>query len=146
MATETHIKVGETVEFSRRISAEDIRRFAEVSGDFAPIHVDEAFARKTRYGRTIAHGALLMGLLSSASSVISARSVERGATATSVSLGYDRIRIIKPVFADDTVTARYTVESVDDEAGRTVSKIEIRNQNDELCLIGSHVLKWVKDG
>lgn len=146
MATETHIKVGEKVEFSRRISAEDIRRFAEVSGDFAPIHVDEAFARKTRYGRPIAHGALLMGLLSSASSVISARSVERGATATSVSLGYDRIRIIKPVFADDTVTARYTVESVDDEVGRTVSRIEIVNQNNELCLVGSHVLKWVKDG
>jgi acyl dehydratase len=60
-----------------------------------------------------------------------------------VSLGYDKIRIIHPVFIDDTVTARYTVEAVDEEEGRMRWKVEIVNQDGKLCLIGTHVLKWV---
>jgi acyl dehydratase len=143
MTIATHIKVGERAEYTRKISAKDIMAFAEVSGDHAPIHVDEAFARTTAYGRRIAHGALMMGLLSATSTLISGRSSERGATDVPVSLGYDRVRIIKPVFIDDTVTARYTVEKVDEEAGRALSKVEIINQNGELCLVGTHILKWV---
>jgi 3-hydroxybutyryl-CoA dehydratase len=62
---------------------------------------------------------------------------------TALSLGYDRIRIIKPVFAGDNVTARYTLESVDEKAGRTVPRVEIVNQRGDICLIGSHIMKWV---
>jgi 3-hydroxybutyryl-CoA dehydratase len=143
MTIATHIKVGEQAEYTRTISEADILGFAEISGDHAPIHVDEAYARTTAYGRRIAHGALMMGLLSATSTVISERSTKRGATHVPVSLGYDRIRIIRPVFIDDTVTARYTVEDVDEEQGRTRSKVEIVNQAGELCLVGTHVLKWV---
>ena len=77
------------------------------------------------------------------STVISERSTKRGATHVPVSLGYDRIRIINPVFIDDTVTARYTVEEVDPQAGRTRAKVEIVKEDGTLCLIGTHVLKWV---
>jgi 3-hydroxybutyryl-CoA dehydratase len=135
----TFLEIGERAEYSRKVSADDIRRFAEISGDFAPIHIDEAFAKTTPYGKTIAHGALLMGLLSA----IAARSKERGAPGTPVSLGYDRIRIIKPVFAE--VIAHYTLESVDDHAARTRSKVEIVNQQGDVCLVGSHIMKWVLD-
>jgi 3-hydroxybutyryl-CoA dehydratase len=141
----TFLEIGERAEYSRKVSADDIRRFAEISGDFAPIHIDEAFAQTTPYGKTIAHGALLMGLLSATSTMIAARSKERGAPGTPVSLGYDRIRIIKPVFAEDLVIARYTLESVDDHAGRTRSKVEIVNQQGDVCLVGSHIMKWVLD-
>jgi acyl dehydratase len=143
MTIETHIKAGETAEYTRKISEADILGFAEISGDHAPIHVDEAYARTRPYGRRIAHGALMMGLLSATSTVISERSKTRGAKHEPVSLGYDKVRIIHPVFIDDTVTARYTVESVDPETGRTRSKIEIVNQNGELCLVGTHLMKWV---
>lgn len=143
MAVETHIEVGETAEYTRTISEADILGFAKISGDHAPIHVDETYARTTAYGRRIAHGALMMGLLSATSTVISERSTKRGATHVPVSLGYDKVRIIHPVFIDDTVTARYTVEVVDEEEGRTRSKVEIINQDGKLCLIGTHVLKWV---
>ena len=91
-------------------------------------------------------GALLMGLLSTTSTIIADRSVRRGAKGVPVSLGYDRIRIIQPVFIDDEVTARYTVETLDPEAGRTISRIEIVNQDGALCLVGSHVMKWVTPG
>ncbi|MBV9591838.1 MAG: MaoC family dehydratase [Hyphomicrobiales bacterium] len=143
MAIDTHVEVGETAEYTRTISEEDILGFARISGDHAPIHTDEAYARSTAYGGRIAHGALMMGLLSATSTVISERSTKRGATHLPVSLGYDKIRIIHPVYIDDTVTARYTVEAVDEETGRARSKVEIINQDGKLCLIGTHVLKWV---
>ncbi len=41
-----------------------VRDFARVTGDFNPVHIDEAFARNTRFGRPIAHGMLVGGLIS----------------------------------------------------------------------------------
>jgi 3-hydroxybutyryl-CoA dehydratase len=49
---------------SRQITQEAIRRYAEASGDFNPIHVDEEFARSTPFGGTIAHGMLLLAYVS----------------------------------------------------------------------------------
>jgi 3-hydroxybutyryl-CoA dehydratase len=111
LENQTFLELGEQAKYARKISADDIWRFAEISGDFGPIHVDEDFARNTPYGKTIAHGALLIELLSATSTMICGE-VERARRPERLwSLGYDRIRIIKPVFAGDTVTARYTLES-----------------------------------
>ena len=57
--------------------------------------MDEAFASRTPFGRRIAHGALVMGLLSTTASITSRRSVERGSAGTPVSVGYDRIRFTR---------------------------------------------------
>jgi acyl dehydratase len=84
-----------------------------------------------------------MGLSSTTASIISHRSVERGATGTLVSAGYDRIRFVRPVFIGDTLTARYVVEEVDDETARTRSRVEITNQDGAVCLVGTHILVWV---
>ncbi len=139
----TFLSPGEQVEFTRTITADDIDMFAKVTGDFYPVHMDAAYAAKTAFGRRIAHGALVMGLLSTASAVISRRSVERGTTGTPVSAGYDRIRFVRPVFIDDTLTVRYVVAEVDDAAGRTRSRLEIANQDGAVCLVGTHILAWV---
>ena len=143
MAIDTRLEIGEHAEFSKTIGEADLVLFSGLSGDFDPIHVDEEYARTTAFGRRIAHGALIMGLLSTTSSMISRRSVERGATSVPVSLGYDKIRFLHPVFINDTITARYTVEEIDSEAARSRSKVEIVNQAGELCLAGTHILKWV---
>jgi acyl dehydratase len=143
MAIDTRLEIGEHAEFSKTIGEADLVLFSGLSGDFDPIHVDEEYARTTAFGRRIAHGALIMGLLSTTSSMISRRSVERGATGVPVSLGYDKIRFLQPVFINDTITARYTVEEIDSEAARSRSKVEIVNQAGELCLAGTHILKWV---
>lgn len=141
--TETHLKIGETATFSKTITETDVVLFSGLTGDFDPIHVNEQYAKATPFGRRIAHGGLVMGLLSTTASMMSRRSVERGSTATSVSLGYDKIRFIRPVFINDTLTARYTIEDIDMATSRSRSKVEIVNQSDELCLIGTHVMKWV---
>ncbi|HEY8610163.1 MAG TPA: MaoC family dehydratase [Roseomonas sp.] len=140
----TYLAAGESVEFRKSISANDIAAFAELSGDHDPVHVDAEFAARTAFGRIIAHGALVMGLLSTTASMISRRSVERGSPGTPVSAGYDRIRFTRPVFAGDVLTARYTVEEVDEIHGRTRARIEVVNGSGEICLVGSHILAWVR--
>ena len=139
----TFLKVGESATFTKTIGESDITLFAGLSGDFDPVHVDEVHASKTIFGRRIAHGGLVMALLSTTASMMARRSAERGATGTPVSLGYDRIRFTAPVFAQDTLTARYTVEEVDDGEARTRSKVEVTKATGELCLVGTHLMKWV---
>ena len=52
-------KVGHLETFKRRFTQEDFNRFADLSGDNNPIHVDPQFSARTRFGRTVAHGMLL---------------------------------------------------------------------------------------
>ena len=140
---ESHLSVGETATFAKTITETDIVLFSGLSGDFDPIHTNEEYAKASAFGRRIAHGGLVMGLLSTTASMMSRRSVERGSKAVSVSLGYDKIRFIRPVFINDTLTARYIVEEIDPQAARSRSRVEIVNQSGELCLVGTHVMKWV---
>jgi acyl dehydratase len=143
---DSHLEVGETATFAKTITEADIVLFSGLTGDFDPIHVNEEYAKASAFGRRIAHGGLVMGLLSTTASMMSRRSVERGSTAVSVSLGYDKIRFIRPVFINDTLTARYTVEEIDPVAARSRSRVEVLNQAGELCLVGTHVMKWVTQG
>jgi acyl dehydratase len=139
----TFLLVGDRTEYARTITAAEIAAFAALSGDDDPVHTDEAFARTTAFGRIIAHGAHVMGLLSTTASLMSRLSAARGATGTPVSAGYDRIRFLRPVFAGDHLTARYTIEAVDDARARTRASLEVVNQHGEPCLVGTHVLAWV---
>ena len=138
----TCLSVGEWTEFTKTLSAADIAAFAEISGDNDPVHTDEVYASTTAFGRIIAHGALVMGLPSAATAMMSKRSVKRGARGTPVSAGYDRVRFTRPVFAGDTLTARYTIESVDDAAMRTRARVEVKNGQGETCLVATHILAW----
>ena len=141
--TASFLEVGETATFSKTITEADLVLFAGVTGDFDPIHVNEEYAKASAFGRRIVHGGLVMGLLSTTASMMSRRSVERGSKAVSVSLGYDRIRFLRPVFINDTLTARYTIEELDTGAARSRSRVEVVNQSGELCLVGTHIMKWV---
>ena len=93
------------------------------------------------YGRLMAHGALMVGFMSTASSMVIADT--RDAPETAVSLGYDRVRFIKPVFLGDTITVSYEIIETDPERKRATAKIEITNQDGELVTVGEHILKWV---
>jgi 3-hydroxybutyryl-CoA dehydratase len=140
---ENHLAIGETATFSKTITEADIVLFSGLTSDFDPIHVNEEYAKASAFGRRIAHGGLVMGLLSTTAAMMSRRSAERGSSAVSVSLGYDKIRFIRPVFINDTLTARYTIEEIDAEAARSRAKVEVVNQSGELCLVGTHIMKWV---
>jgi acyl dehydratase len=137
------LKNGNEVSFTKIIGEKDILQFAELTGDFSPNHVDEEFMKKSSYGKRIAHGALLVGYMSTASSMIVEEFSSETADYTPVSLGYDKIRFIKPVFINDTIQVVYKVERVEDAALRSYSKIEIKNQHNDLVAVATHILKWV---
>jgi 3-hydroxybutyryl-CoA dehydratase len=131
------------VSVSKTVSESDIYLFAGITGDFAPNHINEAFMNATPYKRRIAHGALIVGYMSAAST----KAVDQGLNvmlgATPVSLGYDKIRFLKPVFIGDTVTVTYAVTEVDEARARSQAAIEVHNQRGELVAVAVHVMKWV---
>ena len=62
-----------------------------------------------------------------------------------MSLGYDRIRFLGPVFIGDTVTLTYTIDTVDPVKRQSLSNIEVKNQHGDLVAVARHILRWVKD-
>jgi acyl dehydratase len=60
------LSVGDRVQFSKRLTQEDVARFAAASGDTNPLHLDDEWAQETRFGDTIAHGTLVAGTISAA--------------------------------------------------------------------------------
>lgn len=141
MTEEFHVKIGDTVTFSKTVSESDVYLFAGITGDLSPNHVNKAYMEKSGYGRLMAHGALMVGYMSTASTMAIAHT--RDSDETPVSLGYDRIRYLKPVFLGDTITVHYEIVSIDMTARRSVADIRITNQDGELTTVGQHILKWV---
>ena len=140
-----HVSVGEQVTFSKTVGESDIYMFAGITGDFSGNHVNEQYMSKSSFGHRIAHGALLVGFMSTTSTMMIARCVERGIDETPVSLGYDRIRFTGPVYINDTVNVTYTVAEIDEERRRALSDIEVVNQRGETVAVAQHILKWVPD-
>jgi acyl dehydratase len=136
------VAIGDHVQLSKTLTETDVALFTAVSGDFDPIHVDEAHARTTPFGRRIAHGLLAMALLSGTASMMSAKARARGFTGTSVSLGYDRVRFVHPAFIGDTLTARYTIEALDAAKQRSLGRVTVENDAATLCVVGTHLMKW----
>ena len=138
-----HVQVGDQARFAKTVGETDVYMFAGITGDFAGNHVNEEFMRKSAYGTRMAHGALLVGYMSTASTVLCTRCVEKGIDDTPVSLGYDRIRFLKAVKLGDTITAVYTIVAIEPERRRSRAKVEIINQHGELAAVAEHILKWV---
>src|SRR5262249_61782666 len=132
------LPVGKAVTVRKTVGETDVYLFAGISGDFAPIHVDEEFMKQTKYGRRIAHGALMIAYMSQASTRICT-----GVPGTIVSYGYDRIRFPKPVFFGDTVTVTYEIVDRDVPAGKTFSRVTCTNQRGEVVAAATHILKVV---
>ena len=139
--TDFYLKIGDTTSFTKTVSESDVYQFAGITGDFSPNHVNKAYMEKSIYGRLMAHGALIVGFMSTVSTQIIAHS--RKAEETPVSVGYDKVRFLKPVFLGDTITVAYTVSKIDVVRRRSTAGIEVTNQNDELVAVASHILQWV---
>ncbi|MCM3713495.1 MaoC/PaaZ C-terminal domain-containing protein [Halalkalibacter oceani] len=132
------IKVGDSVQFSKTIGETDVYLFAGITGDLSPNHVNEQYMSKTAYKKRIAHGVLSVGFASTTSTLM----VEKTGL-PAVSYGYDRIRFIQPIFIGDTITVSYTITEVDEGGQKTKASIEVRNQDDELCTVATHILKFI---
>jgi 3-hydroxybutyryl-CoA dehydratase len=132
------IPIGLRTRLTKTVSESDVYLFAGITGDLDPNHVDEEYCRKTSLGHRVAHGALILGYTSAASSRI-LQDFDR----PMVSVGYDRIRFLKPVYFGDTITIDYEIASIDREKERTIAKIEVKNQRDELVAVATHIMQLV---
>lgn len=133
------LPVGKKVTVRKTVSESDVYLFAGLTGDLSPNHVDEEYMRKTKYGRRIAHGALIVGLMSQASTKIIT-----DLPGTIVSYGYDRIRFPAPCFLGDTVTVTYEIVERDEAAMKTFARVTATSQRGDVVAAATHILKVVE--
>ena len=139
------VNVGDTVTFAKTVGETDIYLFAGITGDFAVNHVNEQYMARSKYGKRIAHGALLIGFASTCSSLMIEQCRGTAGDETPVSLGYDKVRFLGPVYIGDTVTLTYTITEVDLAKRRSRGAIRVVNDRGELVGVAEHILAWVKD-
>ncbi len=142
--TDFYVKVGDGSTFNKTVGEYDVYGFAGITGDFSPNHVNKSYMEKSSYGQLQAHGALMVGYMSTASTLAIAHTRDQG-DETAVSLGYDRIRFLAPVYFGDTVTVDYRISAIDPERRRATGDIKITKQDGTLVAVGTHILKWVKN-
>ncbi|MBP7691906.1 MAG: hypothetical protein KA764_08315 [Anaerolineales bacterium] len=92
-------RLGQTATFARRLTQTDFDRFAALSGDDNPIHVDPAFAARSRFGRPVAHGMLLYSVLCGAVSRFLPGALQIEQT----------LKFPTPTYADEPLTVRLAV-------------------------------------
>ncbi|MDY8108727.1 MaoC/PaaZ C-terminal domain-containing protein [Fulvimarina sp. 2208YS6-2-32] len=141
-----YVKIGEVFRFAKTVGEVDVTLFAGLTGDFSDTHINEQYMNeRSSLGTRIAHGALIVGYMSTVSTVSIAHIIHKpGLTDFPVSSGYDRIRFLRPTFLGDTVTVTYEIESIDREVGKSFAKMEAINQRGELLAVGTHVMRWAK--
>jgi 3-hydroxybutyryl-CoA dehydratase len=122
------LKIGDTFTVQKEVTDELIRKFADVSGDHNPIHLDEEFAKTTRFGKRIAHGMLGASFISA---VLGYKLSEQKVVYLSQTL-----KFIAPVFIGDTVTAKAVVKEIREDKPIITIETTCENQNGELLITG----------
>jgi len=122
-------EAGQEASFTKTFTDEDVERFVAITGDTNPLHVDDAFAAKTRFGRRVVHGMLAASIFST---MVGMRLPGTGAIYRAQTL-----RFLLPVYVGDTVTARFVVRSVDRARHRLEIDGWIENQAGERVIEGT---------
>lgn len=133
----TEAIIGKTGVYSRTVAESDIYLFGGITGDLHFNHFNEEFMKKTEYGARMAHGILILGMMSTAGGRLN-----EAEGWTTVSYGYDRIRFIRPVFIGDTITAEYRVDRIDPEQQKYFAEVTCKNQNGVTVCVATHVAKF----
>lgn len=126
------LKIGDSASFQKTITADDIERFAELTGDRNPVHLDDDFARRTRFGRRIAHGMLGASLISAA---LAQELPGPGTIYLSQTLRFEA-----PVYPGDTITARVEVTGVRQDRPIVTLATTCTNQRGEVVISGEAVV------
>lgn len=125
-------------ELNKSVTQENINLYAEASRDFNPIHIDEAFARQTALGGTIAHGMLILAYMSQLMTACFGRSWLSG--------GKLNVRFRAPARPGDLITVAGRVRSIERVESCTVVSCDMNcyNQSGESVITGEASVR-VKD-
>lgn len=121
-------KLGQVARRSITLTAEHVRTFAELTGDYNPLHFDEPFAAKTKFGKLVVQGGLTTGLLHA---LVAMDLPGPGSVFLSQHWSF-----VAPVFIGDTITAEAEVVSVHATKPVTQLKIRVARQTGETVLEG----------
>jgi 3-hydroxybutyryl-CoA dehydratase len=132
-------RVGQTFAGEERLIGDDqFGDFARMTGDDHPIHYDDAYALKTRYGKRLAHGLLVMSM-----TALGATPMSRRLDSSMVAFVEQGARFQKPVFVGDTLTSHFEVAAIERKPGRDKAlvrfNVHLVNGRSETVLEGFHV-------
>ena len=127
------VKVGDRAEFEKKVTQEDIQKFAEVSGDTNPLHRDPEYAQKTRFGQCVAHGMMSAGFISAA------LGTKLAPHACAVYLS-QTLRFLRPVKIGDTIRAVAEVKGIEPEKRTLTLETVCFNQDGDPVVKGEAVI------
>jgi acyl dehydratase len=122
------ITPGQSATRTLHVSAEAVRKYAEITGDYNPLHFDEAFTAKTRFGKLMAQGGIATGLLHA---LVAMDLPGPGSVFMTQQWSFP-----KPVFVDDTLTATGVIKSWRAARSMGVMEFTVVNQHGETVLHG----------
>ena len=122
------LKVGDFAEWSRTVTEDDIELFAKATGDFNPVHLDQAYAQKTIFKGRIAHGLLSVGIIST---ILGNILPGHGTIYLS-----QEVKFLAPVKIGDTITARVEVMELIPEKNRVKFRTTCTNQDGKVVVDG----------
>ena len=128
------MQVGMAEQMTKTVTEADIILFAGITGDFNQAHIDETYAKKSRFKERIAHGMLSAGFISA---VLGTKLPGSGAIYLTQSLQFKR-----PVLIGDTVTARVEIIEKIDDKNHIRFKTECFNQNQEIVITGEALMMY----
>ena len=123
-----NITVGQRAERSLTLTAAHVKTFAELTGDYNPLHFDEAFAARTKFGRLVVQGGLTTGLLHA---LVAMDMPGPGTVFLS-----QNWKFTAPVYIDDTITAAAEVLSVHATKPVTHLGVKVWRDGGEVVLEG----------
>ena len=123
------VTVGQRASRRLQLTESHVRTFAELSGDYNPLHFDEAFAKGTKFGRLVVQGGLTRGLLHA---LVAMDMPGPGTVFLS-----QNWKFTAPVFIGDTITAEAEVLSVHESKPVTELSVVVKRQEDEVVLEGT---------
>ncbi len=129
------LQVGDTSSFERRISEDDVRAFAVLSGDYNPLHMDDAYARSTPFGGRVVHGMLLAAMIS--------RLVGMQLPGKRALLMKESLEFKKPIRIGDMVKVEGAVVNV--SIATHIVELEIHIYAESIIVVTGHVQVQVRD-
>ncbi|MDD4690763.1 MAG: MaoC family dehydratase [Eubacterium aggregans] len=112
----TPLKIGDSYTISKKITEEDVVKFAEVTGDNNPLHLDADYASKSMFGGRIAHGMISAGIISGA--------LGTGMPGIGTTYLGQELSFCKPVKIGDTLTVSLTVDEILHKKKFDIAKIK----------------------
>ncbi len=129
-------RVGERADYVRTVTEADVADFARVSGDDNAIHLDESFARQTRFGGRVAHGALTFGFMAASQTrLIGAAVIWLGAS----------VRFTAPVRIGDTIATETEIVEVVADKQLIRVRCVARGRDGAVVMEGESTVKRLKE-